>query len=420
MQGIDKLRKVLIIIFTTLSIIALVFSLAKKVGLCASDSSGGSSLIRQLPFQVGAGYGNTFTSEELSRIVEVCEEDRIYASDSGYIQIDYICLIENGSDTINVRCFQNNAGNGFSRYTGSSTTFPLSGKFRFAWGSPSGYGGCRVVSISKSSLTRINGYWASSGSTYLDCDDLTVLAPDGSFVQSQNTNVYGMPIYISSDLIYDAVTYFSNTPQHSQGGTLTDYSDQVQDFIDSDISQVDDTPPADSSSTPSWLQKILSGLTKINNTIGGGFSWVKNGLNDVSGSKLFSFFGAFHDLGDNGSGFSIPTFLGNLLFTSPTNLQNIFDASETGQAINDMKSVVRSIHNCYTATPSEHVYWTFDFSNTILENAGVITIDFDWYNSIRTPVITLFSVFFILGFIFLWLRKLPGIISGASSNSDDK
>jgi len=248
--------------------------------------------------------------------------------------------------------------------------------------------------------------------------------------------LFGYPLYVFEDIYINGTLFFSDNPLtasdgHSKGGNIADYSE--------DITPVSD--PSDTSAiggSGGWLSKILQGLNKINSSIGRGFSNIVDNLKDFFNpifggieTQLDSIIGGFsqfqvivsdfYNMGVTNGEFSISTLLHNFVFCSPTRLNTIWNASQTGQAINSLKGCLTSVVNCYSATPSEHVYWRFDFSNTTLfSNVGVITINFDWYNSIRTPVITLFSVFFILGFLFLWIRKIPGIISGASSNSDDK
>jgi len=102
MAKTDKLYKVLRIVLVTLAIMGVVFGLMKKVGLCAASSD---SVITSLPFPVGPGYGNNYTSSELNTIISVIEDDMESANDPDYSSIGIIIPGEIDSTYTRFRVF---------------------------------------------------------------------------------------------------------------------------------------------------------------------------------------------------------------------------------------------------------------------------------------------------------------------------
>lgn len=429
---IDKFYKVLRIISITIFLVGLIWSLMHKIGLCASDSNISSA--NSLPLPVGAGWGNVFTDEEIGYIVNCAQQDLISCNDSGYVSIGAIIISEYSQDgSFHVRCYQ---GPGFE--VSSPSTFLSTGSYlSWSFQNQNNYGGARELDFNSDGSFYSASWISNPGGITVNSFSFLSSLPDNSLGVVKGRSYTGYPIYISHDIIFNDVVYFSNNSSNG-GFDSPGWSESFEEWINGDYNPIDTTPPS-TDTTPAWLQKILNALGKLNNTEGAGFNLISGkidsffgGISDkiddfkdfiedkLSNNPLITFYNTIYDLGVSGGSFSLGTLINNLCFCSPETAKSIFDSSETGQAINSFMSCGRNIANAFTASPSQHVYWTFNFQNSVLSNAGTVTIDFDWYDSIRTPVITVFSVFFFLGFVFLIIRKIPGIISGSSSNSDDK
>lgn len=229
---------------------------------------------------------------------------------------------------------------------------------------------------------------------------------------------------------------------HSVGGGLTDYSEEVQNFIDSNVNDVDITDPSNTSNVPSWLQKILSGLGTINNTIGGGFSWIKNGINNI--------FGAISDFSDTVvDGFS--SIVGKLddVITSiegnSGDYESVADAwidcyedSLIYDFISEFSVVDASLKSLANTSPASSVSFSMGLpswnvpnvsgsgSSNILANHNSISFNFDWYtvprysngDSIRDRIWLVFIPFILVGFMWRLLSKIPSILGGNSGLSE--
>lgn len=384
----NKLYKVLRIVFLTLAIISMVFALCRKVGLCASGGSVPS--VSSLPLPVGAGWGNNFSLSEYEYILQIAEQDRINCNDSGYTFIGAIVISEVSSDgSFRLRCYQ---GPGFS--VSSPSNFLTSNGSNLSWYyvNANNYGGCREL-VFNSDGTFNNGWWRSSGA-YITVNSNTFLSslPDNSLGVLYGHPYTGYPIYINSDIVYDGVTYFSNAPQHSQGGTLSDYSDQVQEFIDSDINGVDVDPPSDPSSSSNWFQKVLNALKTINNSIGGGFSLISNGISGIYGY----FTEPFDQSAFESSFYSIPFVSDLRSLTGLVSSSGLFDWS--------------------SVSPASRVAFTFDFGGAVLPHHEY-EINFDWYTgNVKTIILSVVTTFLVIGLLATIINQIPSIIHGHSGD----
>ena len=255
----NKLYKILRIIFLTLAIISMVFALCKKVGLCASS---GSNTISSIPFPVGAGFGNTFSQEQIISIVSQAQQDCINQHDNGYPSISYICMYELSSNgSFKVNCYYDDPSlstiGGFNLSSGSSFN---NYAFQFSWHNSNGYLGTRRLSFDSDCVLQ-SGSWYSSGVLNVGASSWVVSSPTGGYMLPTDTYLYGYPIYIANDLSYDNVVFFSNYSGSGSGFDGFGFSEGFNDWVDDNLNPVDVIPPSDQTSTPSWLGKILDGKT---------------------------------------------------------------------------------------------------------------------------------------------------------------
>ena len=262
MRRIDHVRKTVYIIVGILTIISLVFSLCKKVGLCASG--GGSGVINSFPLPVGDGYGHnfTFTDEDAQNII-----NSVTDFDNSFPTIDYIAFYDYtpSNNDLMVACLYNPIFTEVA--TNSSNLLSLSGSTSNIWSGGS-YVGYLYLHYNLTTHQVSGKAWRNS---YFQIVTLSWFeSVSGGFSLKLNENLYTYPIWIrsNSDYFANSNPIFSG---HSKGGVLTNYIDS-SDLIeqDSSLPSVDVTPPSDSTSIPSWLQKILSGIGKVNQSIKGG------------------------------------------------------------------------------------------------------------------------------------------------------
>ena len=438
MAKTDKLYKVLRIVLVTLAIMGCVFGLMKKVGLCADSSQ--ISVPTEQPFIPMFQYSPLANNPEAQRNLT----DDLFEF---FGSSDFVLMFDNVNDVTSIKIYARTSGP-FGIYAFSSWLGGSGQTINYV-GTP--YSGHINADGTLNGSLNVSPY--GNGFYYETAGNVNNIVITIGAVNPYIPVFSARTVYDVNDMGNEGVTacLTAGVFDEGSGDDVIDF-DYIQSLFDntsefsSDMADlISDLPTDDGTTTTGqWFSNLFS-------LVGGGFSglfaniyrffkpyldnfhdfWVTiidlfndikdNGLSVLLPTSITSMFTQFYNLGLSNNEFTVSTFLHNLIFCSPSRLNSIWTTSQTGQAVNSLKGCLTSVVNCYSATPSEHVYWRFDFSNTSLfSNVGVITINFDWYNSIRTPVITLFSVFFILGFLFLWIRKIPGIISGASSNSDDK
>lgn len=335
----NKFYKVLRIVFLTLAIISLVFTLCKKIGLCASDSS--SSGVKTLPFRVGAGYCNNFSQSQLDVIHSILLNE---ASDEGY-SLAYSLLISDSESYITIYSFSDYNNTGFL-YSGNDSSFPLSGSFRFKYVSPSGYAGYNLISINKSTFTLNRSYWVTGSSGVYNTlgSSFTTANPDGSYSQIMNSVVEGSPIYISHDLSYNDVLYFSTS--NSGDGSLSDPDvdwgaiDQVLDTTQLIADTVDSTW-----SNLTFWQRILLTLTQGFNNIVNIGQWMLN--------NLLSFFKPVFDSILNVLQWFV-SFFNNLFSVLQTFFSSILDSVENGflSVVSSITTLQNNVVNGFSAITS--------------------------------------------------------------------
>lgn len=378
----------------------MVFGLCKKVGLCASDSN---TVVNSLPFPIGAGYGNTFTQEQIDSIVSQAQADCVSQGDSGYPSVTYICIYEvNSNGSFYVNCYYDDptlTTNGGFACTGGSSFEDLA--LQFAFHNSNGYLGTRRLYFD-SNFQRQSGSWVRPGIINVQTNTWVVSSPNGGYMLPTNTTLYGYPIYSVRDLVYDDIVFFSNDlPEpdfggHSRGGTITDYT-----FDDTDESVPTDTSAV--SGSGGWLSKILGGINKLNQSIGNGFTNIVDNLQ----SFFNPVFGGFEE---QLNWFSEP--FDEVAFQASFNQIPI---------ISDFNNLSTLVSNCglfnwSDVTPVQRVVFTFDFGGSVLPHTNC-EINFDWYTgTVKTLILSLISTFLVIGLAATLINQLPSIIGGKSGD----
>ena len=397
---LDKTRKIIYIITGTLTIISLVFMLMHKVGLCAQVSPPSYTSDFPLPYGPSSniGYGSFPLTDE---IIQGCISAAFDSSVGSYFsngysvtvyEIEsnnaYITLSINGGDTIvDARSsfpeLVSGCGVAFARYGVAEVRYTVS---------------------SGSYDVRYTG--SSSSQKWCDFGNHLSALPTGGIALETGTFISGYPVAFSEgyNLIFDSVLVFGNP---SSGYPLGGGSGEITTLPNLE----DLTGSPSSGDTNDTLFSILKGwLSTINGNIKKGFTNIYDNISSFLQPYLERF-KAITDIIENPEDF---------LFCSQERQQELLQGSQVYQDVQSLQGIGQNIFGILGATASEHVYWTFDFSDTVLDSCGVVQINFDWYDSIRNYVVPLFMAFFYVGMLLLIIRKIPGIISGASSNSDDK
>lgn len=402
---LDKTKKIIYIVVGTLTIITLVFSLMKKVGLCAS--SGGTNYLvlpsdeASLPFPI-VNY-----SPIPNDIIEHYVSEAYSSGWGQYLNPDWYFFISDYDNNNYVVRVATGIKLSFSSSVDSWDDF-----FESSYALNYDVDGGVQFTISKTDFSEVSReYRGSDFSKYYS--SMGEASPTGGRVLVPNTIYTGYILASNSESMsiysgFGSGTVFYQVPSDNSGINFEEGSVTSLPSLD----PLTGTP--DSSDTQDGLFSKLKGwLSTIQSNIYNGFKNLEE--------NLTSFFKPYLD--------NIKNFFG--LLTDKDQLEDficcdedraleIIEASEVGSTALAFKDIGDNIFGIVNATPSEHVYWTFDFSDTILDSCGTITINFDWYESIRNVVTPLFCAFFYVGMLLLIIRKIPGIISGASSNSDDK
>lgn len=192
----NKTIKVLRILTLTISLMLLVFALAKKVGLCASNDNTVSS-VSSLPFPVGSGFGNTFTPSQLQSIMQIIEDDQTNSNDSDYVgkTIGVVYLYEYGSENIRLRIM---TAPDCIVISDSADAFTSGATVSYRWGSMN-YAGVREVILNASDLSYAGGWWTRGYYGYNTSDWVDQLPNNTSVLKSGN--LLGYPIYIYQDIV---------------------------------------------------------------------------------------------------------------------------------------------------------------------------------------------------------------------------
>lgn len=396
----SKIIKVLRILTLTLTIILLVFSLMKKVGLAAEDSNNGVFPVYSYDqyFPSIDGYSYSDFVSEVESIFTYSYVLSYYINDNGHFFYFVIFPYSNNALFRNIDII-----------TDSSYIDTTTGSLIVSSGDACYYGQNRSGACTIYKYQLINNHLS-----YVTKNEY------GYYTLNSYTLVNRKYFYCRTPL-YDSYNniVFEQGRSHSQGGVLADFSEGLTEFADSNINPVDDSAPVDSSSTPSWLQKILSALGKINNTVGGGFTYIGglfSGLFDSIGSKIDSFREIVSDKFDTIINF----------FRLPTSeevssgVASILSGTPLGSLISQLTSFSQTITNIMGAGIVVPTSLQFTHNYNLFGVQGTFTLDFDWYNtSVRNTVVGVFLTWFYAGVFLHFVFQIPSMLNGASGAEKD-
>lgn len=402
---LDKTKKIIYIIVGTLTIVTLVFGLMKKVGLCAS--SGGINYLvlpsdyDTLPFPI-VNY-----SPIPNDVIEHYVSEAYSSGWSEYLNPDWYFFISDYDNNYYIVRVATGIKLSFSSSVDEWSDF-----FDSSYSLNYDVDGGVQFTINKSDFSEVSReYRGSDFSKYYNT--MGESSPSGGRVLVPDTiytgyilasNVESMSIYSG----FGSGTVFYQVPSDN---SLINFEEGSVTALPS-LDPLSGSPdPSDSSDT--LFGKLKGWLSTIQGNIYNGFKNLEENLTSFFKPYLDNIKNFFGLLTDKDK-------LEDFVWCDHDRAMEIIEDSEVGSTVLAFKDIGDNIFGIVNATPSDHVYWTFDFTDTILEPCGTITVNFDWYDRIRNVVTPLFCAFFYVGMLLLIIRKIPGIISGASSNSDDK
>ena len=378
----------------------------RLTGLCAS--SGGQSYVTTFPLPYGGdsgfGYGDyPLTSSIAAGALDFALSEYNYqfnlvtiyevASDNSYI--DFIVYVNEGSNfhLLNVSDYPN---------------FDSSGML------------IRNLDSYGSVLVRYNGaYSLLQEYSYRQYYDVSInnwlsSLPTGGFYLPQGTELYNYPVYYSGGTISGSegdifevstgsgdIVIGGHTIGGSGSGQFIHSSESPSTItgFDFDINlTVDDT-------------EINSRLDTIDDSI--------NGLGDKIDTSNGFLGGIYQGLTNF---FSVPTTdtVTSLISSYPVIYDTLGTYAVTKSTINDLFDFTSiSPKTASTVDFDYNFTWKVYDPNTgsFINKSTPVHIVFSWYESIRTPVTLVLTVFLVLGFVVYIFRQIPNLINGVSGGA---
>lgn len=440
---IDKTRKVIYIIVGCLTILSLVFCLAKKVGLCASSEVVSDRYyLNSFPYPVSwlIGSRHQFSSADRQVLLN-------YANGLSYNSYS-IHIIEDGTDSVQLKIYQNPSQYVYPNTTGQNMPRPVFNSSDF-YIRVDGYS-LIEYSFIDSSIRLIS---SSNTRDFVFLSKPTIRSDSYGLYIPLFTFMYNEPLFISSGNFSSYEVTWENVSisitGHTKGAVLSNYLDSIEDIENnSDLPSVDVSSPSDPNSNIGWFQKILNGLKTLGDLIKGGVltigDFIGNGIQSLKDHietmtsniqqsiqlVIDNFNEKFSDLRDWIQGVKdkveeIADYLKDA-FSLPTSEQvaellNQFLVGTTfGQFLGISNQAVQIIGSVFGQNIPEFETLVFTFNIDFFGQTFPLVLDFGFYtSSVRNTVVGVFLTFFYIGFLIHIIHQLPSIISGSSGVEKD-
>ena len=398
----NKLYKILRMIFLALAIISLVFTLCKKVGLCASVNPPSlSSEIFPLPIGVGYGYNSNnfiYSSEVNDAFINKISTD----SSSSYLFNDstygiyLICM--NEFDLSNNRLYVNVYGwkSGRVSFSVNSSTYAItstgSGADYYLWR-------CSYDFDDQTVTMSYQGSYPWSFSPYGNGRPFEDSPSGNGFVFNGNHDFYGYPLFADLTLTDTSGNLLFEVPQTDSG----------INFENGEVTSLPSFDPLPGIVNPSDDQQTL-------------FDKLKGWLSTLSGNIQKG----FKNIEENLTSFFKP-YLDNIKgffdwVTEPFDPEAAKDELEAIQVVSDiisLNNVVGSagIFDWDDVTPASRVAFTFDFGGAVLPHHQY-EINFDWYTgTTKTLILSILVTFLVVGLLVTIINNIPSMIHGHSGDT---
>lgn len=444
----NNIQKTLHIILLILAIVSLTFTIFYKVGHCEEPSSLGASsggsgntsyyfFATPLPVQPEIGCSKPLTSQIISALVNRIQSGPYPTgypyNDHGFDNINVLLFREYSSanNTIEVIAYYDCYINYFSWPSDFTSGSNLAG-----FKSLNNYGLRLVYDITNDSITyvsSVNGsytlafYAIGNSNCYIYTAFSDPILNIDIYGIKTNFDIINYPIYLrDGSLSYSGDVIFSSSVSPSGGESGN------QDIIDNidnsdDLPQVDDTDPADTSSVPAWLKKILSALKSINSNLRGIGVTIVNLLKDlvdkITGIAqtvadfCVNFWQNLKDFFKHGNDDNWDSWKD----TTDSDLIDALDDSLVFGGFSDFKTLVNDIDSCFDVDPVTEVpSWEIPLTGTVLysNNLQSITIDFSFFNRFKNTWLLFIRAVVCIAFALHILHQIPSIFHGLPGSHD--
>lgn len=398
----NKIYKILRIIFLTLAIFSLVFTLAKKVGLCASSNpTEGLTFDSTLPLPVGVGYGYdssvvVFDEDFVTGARSYCNSNLPYSSTP---DISVIYFSESYYDTDGYFLLRAVSQDGATRplsftvYMSGSVpaTFVCSNtyEFRFRW-----YPDTNTFSnFSYIGYRQWSCYYFGSSNYPFGSAPLA-----GKYVFNKDTFYAGYPLwvdrydYMDSSGTYTMFQYISqNTGVNFEEGEVTSLPS---------FDSLTGTPDSNDTSV-TLFDKLKGWLSTISGNIQKGFKNIEDNLK--------SFFKPYLDNAKNFFEWVVAEPDGDAI-------KDAFMNTDLMTSVEDSKTAITGLYGMFSTPTSVCPSFTIPINATggVFHNMPDIVISFAWYENIRSIVTPVIVVFVTLTCVFSVINSIPDIFHGKS------
>lgn len=434
--------KKLRVIFLSLAIISMVFTLVYKVGHCA-DSSGGSSdssfypFASDVPLPVASDVGCVGLTQEIidslvNRIQSGPYPTGYPYHEHGFNNINLILFSEFSDNILQCRVYYDGYLSNFVFPDDFSVTSSIA-NFK----SLNNYALRINYDVVNDEITYVQSNNGSYGLTFYplgssNCWISSVVSGVVNIYQvNKNQNIPLYPIYLrDGELSFNGVVRFSDSVNssggsgHSKGGAIADISDSIDESTD--LPQVDDSAPSDSSSIPAWLQKILTALKSINSNLRGVGVSIVSGIGELI-DKIIEFCDNIWDWIQNKfNNFidSIGGFISDYNDIKDTDSNDVIEALDNSiifGGFSTFKGYLSTLDSIFNVSASESApVWRIPLNNTVLYSQSLqyIEIDFSFFDRFHDVWIAFISLVFGFGMIFHILKSIPGIFHGLPGSHD--
>ena len=254
----------------------------------------------------------------------------------------------------------------------------------------------------------------------------------------QQFNIVSYPIYLrDGSLSYNGnVVFQESSPQGGKSKIIQDIRDSIDEINDgSTLPKVDTTPPVDTSSMPQWMQKIVNGLSAINQNVQGGITsiidkldsiniqlpeWLQNILDDIKGA-LTTYNIWIQNTYNLISGFF--TMFNSMMQTTDDDFEDALMDSVFMHGYSDFTNYSNQFDSVMNSNPASGSDLQFEIplQGTVLYSSALqkITISFAFFDRIRNGYLTFLALVLGVGFYLHIRHTLPSILSGGAGIASD-
>ena len=409
----DKVKKVLIIVFLALSIASLVFTLMKKTGLCAEPPL--PVIAKESNFPEIDGYTYSDFMEDFNNLnLNYSNIVIYYYEDNGH---HFRVLIFPYSENYLTNDYQNITPNSYITISDANTRITSGNKAYIG----NGWSGGVVIRYYDLNMTTKNLVFVSNNEY-------------GWYILSTSTVINRKYFYCKNDIYTDNTnnnelifTMGESTPPHNKGGILAEMTEN-DEIAEEELTGVDTTTPSDPTNNSAWYQKILNAIGRVNTSIQGGIITTTDYLKQlISGQRDFKLdlLATLGVISGKLDGISQGTpeeiasdWLEGYEDSSLYEIKTTFEHTKGGvQAMFTPSSNALVLGNWSLYRSGEHLYLEGIYTLPAVFGGQQqhITLNFDWYNSIKSWFVPLVVSLMTIGLTVTIFKGMPSMIQGAGT-----